>query len=362
MIPLFKVHTPAGVGAVVEAVFASGMIAEGEKVVEFEKAFSDKFGAEHVVIVNSGTSALALAARLLGIAPGDEVVTSPMSCFATFAPFFNAGAKLVWTDVDPTTGNIDAADVARKITSKTKAILAVHWAGQPFDYDAVKAAAGNIPVVCDAAHALGAWYKNRPIAAVGDTVIHSFQAIKHLTTIDGGCLIVRDAETAARARLLRWFGLDRSFKGGSKWEQDIPEAGYKYHCSNVAAAIGLAQMPYIDGILARHRANSARYDREITTPRVEKLRRSTDSVSSCWIYSLLVDDPAAFKAYATERGVAVDVVHVRNDRYSVFRDFADPNLPGLTSFASRLMNIPVGWWLSDDDVTHIVEVVNRWKP
>lgn len=361
MISLFKVHTPPDIGTVVEEVFASGMIAEGDKVVEFERAFGEKFGSSHTVMLNSGTSALAMSARLLGIGPGDEVVTSPMSCFATFAPFHNAGVKLVWADIDPTTGNIDPEDVVRKVTPRTKAVLAVHWAGQPFDYDALKSAAGDVPVVCDAAHALGAEYKGRPIAAVGDMVIFSFQAIKHLTTVDGGALIVRDAETAARARRLRWFGLDRQYKGGSRWEQDIPEAGSKYHMNNVTAAIGLAQLPYVDNILARHRLNGDRYDREIKNPCIEKLRRPGDVLSSCWVYSLLVDDPKGFQAHAMKNGVAADVVHVRNDRYSVFKNFRDGHLPGLDSFSSRLMNVPVGWWLSAEDASRVIEVVNSWR-
>lgn len=364
MIPLFKVHTPPGIGDIVERVFASGVIAEGDKVVEFERAFEKKFGVdgERAVMVNSGTSALALAARLLNIGSGDEVIASPMSCFATFAPFFSAGARLVWADIDPTTGNIDPRDAAKKLRRRTKCILAVHWAGQPIDYDALKMNVGRIPVVCDAAHALGAEYKGRPIAAVGDLVIFSFQAIKHLTTGDGGALIT-DAEAALRARKLRWFGLDRQFKDGSRWEQDITECGYKYHMNNIAAAIGLAQMPHIDDILAKHRANSARYDREINNPRVEKLRRSPGVSSSCWVYSLLVDDPKGFQAHAARCGVAADVVHVRNDRYSVFRYFKDDHdaLPGLASFSSRLMNVPVGWWLSEDDVARVIDTVNTWR-
>lgn len=360
MIPLFKVHTPRDVGAVVEDVFASGMVAEGDKVVEFERRFGEKFGNEHTVMLNSGTSALALAAYLLGIEPGDEVVTSPMSCFATFSPFFQAGAKFVWADVDPTTGNIDPEDVARKVTRRTKAVLAVHWAGQPFDYDRVKIAAGTVPVVCDAAHALGAEYKGRPIAAVGDMVVHSFQAIKHLTTGDGGALMVKDAATATRARRLRWFGLDRQFKAGSRWEQKIPEAGFKYHMNNIAAAIGLAQLPEIDRILAAHRANGDRYDREVANPKVSKLRRDPGVLSSCWVYSLLVDDPKGFQAHALAHGVAADVVHVRNDRYEVFREFKNDHLPGLDVFGSRLMNVPVGWWLSEEDCTQVIAMVNAW--
>jgi dTDP-4-amino-4,6-dideoxygalactose transaminase len=359
MIPLFKVFAPTDIGAVVQRVFDSGVIAEGAQVAEFERAFAEKFGAPNTVMLNSATSALAMASHLLAIGPGDSVLASPMSCFATFAPFFNAGASLAWADVDPTTGNIDPADVARKITPHTKAVLAVHWAGQPFDYDALRAAAGSVPIVADAAHALGAEYKGRPIASIGDMAVFSYQAIKHLTTGDGGALIVQSAELSDRARRLRWFGLDRQFKTRSKWEQDIPECGFKYHMNNIAGAIGLAQLPYVDGILARHRSNSAHLDRKITNSRIEKLRRPDYALSSCWVYSVLVDDPIGFQAHMAAAGVAADVVHVSCDRYSVFAEFK-ADLPGVRAFSSRLMNIPCGWWLTPADLDQIIAAANAW--
>lgn len=240
---------------------------------------------------------------------------------------------------------------------------------------------GRIPIVADAAHALGAEYKGRPIATVGHAVIFSFQAIKHLTTGDGGALALNsspgyecevetvvkgvDAQVVAtRARKLRWFGLDRNYTGGSKWEQDIPECGFKFHANNIAAAIGHAQLDHIDTILWRHRQNSARYDKEITNPRVEKLRRPSNVVSSAWVYSLLVEDPKGFQAHMQGKGIASDVVHMRCDRYSVFKDFAVPagSLPGLDHFGSRLMNVPVGWWLSEDDASRVIDAVNAWRP
>ncbi len=172
--------------------------------------------------------------------------------------------------------------------------------------------------------------------------------------------MVHDAETAARARKLRWFGLDRAFKGGSRWEQDIAECGFKYHMNNIAAAIGLAQMSTIDIVLERHRRNSQYFDERISNTRIEKLARDPQSLSSCWVYSLLVDDPKGFGEYLAKAGIGSDVVHMRNDRYSVFKAFAGASLPGLDAFASRLWNIPVGWWLTKDDRDFIIDTVNKW--
>jgi dTDP-4-amino-4,6-dideoxygalactose transaminase len=361
MIPLFKVHTPRGIGKKLQEVFNSGFLTEGEYSDKFEKEFGNFIGNENTCLVNSCTSALVLASRVIGIQPGDEVITSAMTCMATNEPFYNDGAKLVFADIDPTTGNIDPKDVKNKITSKTKAIVAVHWAGQPFDIGAINRIAKpkGIKVVEDAAHALGATYKGQKIGSHSDFVCFSFQAIKHLTTADGGAIACASPEDAERIRKIRWFGLDRKFKGSSRWQQDITESGFKMHMNNLNAAIGLEQMKTIDKLIRKHKSNGRYYDKKINNDKVVKLRRPRGRVSSHWIYSVLVDDKEGFEQHMKSRGIATDVVHVRNDKYTVFQKFKQDN-PGLDSFESRLMNIPVGWWLTREDRDKIVEAVNDY--
>ena len=358
MIPLFKVHTPENIGQKIQEVFDSGFITEGEYSDKFEKEVSNYLESE-TLLVNSGTSSLSLAYHLCDIQPGDEVITSPMTCTATNCPIVNRGAKIVWADIDPETGNIDPNDVANKVNSKTKAIVAVHWAGQPFDVDAVSNF--GVPVVEDAAHALGAKYKGKMARTVGDFGCFSFQAIKHLTTIDGGALHCKDKSLNDRARKLRWFGLDRNFQGGSKWEQDIPECGYKFHMNNVNAVVGLEQMKSIDFIVNSHKFNGDFYDSNINNPRVRKLTRPKWSESSHWIYSLLVDDKEAFKSHLNKNNIACDVVHIRNDIYSAFNDCKKYDLTGVEKFNNSMLNIPVGWWLTNKELGHIVNVVNEYK-
>ena len=356
--PLFKVHTPENIGQKIQEVFDSGFITEGEYSDKFEKEVSNYLESE-TLLVNSGTSSLSLAYHLCDIQPGDEVITSPMTCTATNCPIVNRGAKIVWADIDPETGNIDPNDVANKVNSKTKAIVAVHWAGQPFDVDAVSNF--GVPVVEDAAHALGAKYKGKMAGTVGDFGCFSFQAIKHLTTIDGGALHCKDKSLNDRARKLRWFGLDRNFQGGSKWEQDIPECGYKFHMNNVNAVVGLEQMKSIDFIVNSHKFNGDFYDSNINNPRVRKLTRPKWSESSHWIYSLLVDDKEAFKSHLNKNNIACDVVHIRNDVYSAFNDCKKYDLTGVEKFNNSMLNIPVGWWLTNKELGHIVNVVNEYK-
>ena len=364
MIPLFKVHTPDGVVETISEVWKSGFVTEGEYSDKFESKFGEYVKNENTSLVNSCTSALSLASRLCGVTAGDEVITTPMTCMATNEPFFNDGAKLVWADIDPTTGNIDPSSVKKLITSKTKAIVGVHWAGQPFDIDAINSIAleAGVKVVEDGAHALGATYRGEAIGTHSDYVCFSFQAIKHITTADGGAICSRLKEDDQRIKSLRWFGLNRKYKG-NKWEQDITESGFKYHMNNTNAAIGLLQMNHVDDIIAAHKRNYYFYNENINNHAVTKMRKDANSESSCWIYTVLVDNREDFQKYLFEKGIASDPVHVRNDRYSVFKEFrkSDELLPGSKYFCDRHINIPVGWWLTESDREYIVRAVNEYR-
>jgi dTDP-4-amino-4,6-dideoxygalactose transaminase len=192
-------------------------------------------------------------------------------------------------------------------------------------------------------------------------VAWSFQAIKHLTTTDGGALLVPQKQFR-RARLLRWYGLDReSGAADYRCEQDITEAGYKYHMSNVTAAQGLGNLPYVRDNISRHRENAEYYNQalrgthDIQTP-------GDDPMCSWWLYTLLVRDPMALRAYLKERGIDASPVHKRNDVHTCFRQSAKStyDLPGVDRFSSRELAIPVGWWVTDDERRHIAQSVLAW--
>ena len=361
MIPLFKVHQPDNIGAKLQEVFDSGFLTEGSYSDQFEKDFSDFIGNPNVCLTNSCTSALDLARHVCDIKRGDEVITTAMTCLATNLPFYQAGAKLVFADVERDTGNIDPQDIEKKITSDTKAIIVVHWAGQPVNIKAISEIADkyNVPVIEDEAHALDSTYEGETIGRHSDFVCFSFQAIKHLTCADGGAIACKNKDDAERIRRLRWFGLDRSIKGIQRWSQDIAEGGYKYHMNNLNAAIGIEQLKNIRELINKHRSNSAYYDKNISNPKIEKLRRDESSESASWIYSLLTEDRENFQSYLSKSGIASDWVHVRNDQYSIFKPFRT-ELPNLDYFESRMINIPVGWWLSQKDLEKIVDSINKF--
>jgi dTDP-4-amino-4,6-dideoxygalactose transaminase len=362
MIPLFKVHHPKGIGDKIENIFRKGSITEGETSDQFERSFSKYIGNPYCTLTNSCTSAITLALRLANIKAGDEVISTPMTCMATNEPIDTIGANIVWSDIDPTTGNISPEDVERKLARhpKVKAIVAVHWAGQPFNINAINKIARKykVKVIEDAAHALDSTYGNKKIGCHSDFVCFSFQAIKHLTTGDGGALFCKRKTDDNRAKLLKWFGLNRKLKG-SKWKQDIKESGYKFHMNNITAAIGLEQMKYIEALTQAHKNNSNFYDQFLDNPKIKKLKRDPKSSSSCWIYSLLCEDRDSLQKHLQRAGIQSDVVHVRNDNYSVFKQFK-LDLEGLNYFNRCLLNIPVGWWLSEKDLEKTVDSINKF--
>jgi dTDP-4-amino-4,6-dideoxygalactose transaminase len=362
MIPLFKVSMSAEAKELVGEVLDSGYIGQGAKVEQFEKQFAELAEAPHEVLtVNSCTSAIDLALHLIGVGPGDEVITTPMTCTASNSAVVTRGSTPVWADVDPTTGLIDPASVHRQLTRKTKAIIAVDWAGEPCDYAELKSY--GVPVIEDAAHALLATIGGQPIARVGgDYVAWSFQAIKHLTTGDGGALLA-PAHQIERARLLRWYGLDRKSSANFRCEQNIREVGYKYHMNDIAAAIGLANLPTAKAVVDRHRHNAAIYAEAFEgfggrgrAPRASKQ-------SSWWLYTLLVDSPQVFVSFMKSEGIEASPVHARNDKHTAFLRVAErrgETLRGVDLFAGHEVAIPVGWWIRDHDVQHIIATVRRW--
>jgi len=356
VIHLFKVRMAPEAKERVAEVLDSGYIGQGPKVEAFEKAFADLVEAPHdVLMVNSCTSAIDLALHLIGVGPGDEVVTTAMTCTATNSPIVLRGATPVWADVYPETGLLDPADVHRVLTKKTKAIVAVDWGGQPCDYKTL--CSYGLPVIEDAAHALLATIEGVPIARAAPDNLYicwSFQAIKHLTTGDGGALFVPKHQVD-RARLLRWYGLDRRSSASFRCEQNIVEVGYKSQSNDIAAAIGLANLPLVKGTVELHREHALTYSKRGIAGR-GSLRGS-----AWWLFTVLVDSPATFIAHMRERGIEASPVHARNDKHTAFRRAAaSRELPGLDWFAAHEVAIPVGWWLTEDEVAIVSDAVIEW--
>lgn len=368
MIPLFKVFLPPNLGASLQEVFDSGFVSEGSYSDLFEKTFGDFLKNNNCSLVNSCTSALTLAYRMADVGPGKVVITTPFTCMATNEPIQTMGADIVWADIEVETGNIcpiSVENLVKKHGEAIAAVVGVHWAGNPFAVQKIRSILDNyglhhVPVIEDAAHALGSKHSDGTIVgATGDYVCFSFQAIKHMTTVDGGAILTNNASSNARIKKLKWFGLDRKFLG-SKWTQDITESGYKFHMNNVNAKIGLEQMKFLEDNIEKHYQNGKFYDENLQNPLVKPLKVNPSAKSSYWIYTVLVDDRQRFQDYLTKNGISSDVVHVRNDKYSVFSKY-QTELPGVDYFCDRHINIPVGWWLTNAERHYIIDTVNAYR-
>jgi len=373
--PLFKVHVPTEQAlSQLRTVFESGFINEGTQVTQLTSALKEVLAAENLILTNSCTSALTMALKLAGVGPGDEVITTPMTCVATNTPIANLGAKIVWADIDPETGMIDPQEIAAKITEKTKAVMAVAWAGTPPNLWMLKkaCAAFNVKLILDAAHAFDAQYEGMPMHLWADYTCYSFQAIKHFTTGDGGALVCLSDADYVRSKAMKWFGLDRDKtkdeKGnwkGQQWDTDVEEAGYKFNMNNVAAAIGLSQIEHVPHIMGTHRCNATLYGELFDNFKpVRPLRRSSGLESSFWVYCMKVDPERSrlsrdelLKALNAE-GIMAGLVHVPNDTYTAFKDSV-VDLPGVREFSNNQFSLPCGWWLTDDDVRHIAKRVKE---
>jgi len=376
MIRLFQVRMAEEAPDEVAKVLRSGYIGEGPKVKEFEDALKKRITPTHtlderfVVATNSATSAEHLAYRLMeGLdddGGADEVLATPLTCTATNWPILANGLKIRWVDVDPLTMNVDLDDLARKITPRTKAISVVHWGGYPVDMERLNEirdeAYGRIGVcpsiIQDCAHAFGSTLYEQELTKWADYSTFSFQAIKHLTCGDGGALVCAHKGDYDRAKLLRWYGIDRDGpRKDFRCEADIPAWGYKFHMNDISATIGLANLSLLDDTLAKHRANAKFYNDELSCRSdVGVLKNEEGFDSAYWLYTIRVEDRDGFMRMMKERGVEVSRVHERNDKHSCVSQYR-ALLPNLEKVSKDMICIPVGWWVTKEEREYIVDCI-----
>jgi dTDP-4-amino-4,6-dideoxygalactose transaminase len=339
-------------------VLYSGQVTEGEPVYEFERRFGDLVEQKNVLSFYSGTAALHTALILAGVSPGDDVVTTAMTAEPSNMAIRHAGAHIVWADVDPRNGNVTGATIEASLTPRTRAILVVHYGGIPAPIASIRLIAEQyrIPVIEDAAHALGARYGGVPIGAHSEFVMYSLQAVKHLNTVDGGMLVCRAADDADRGRLVRWFGIDRHTP---RTVVDVETVGYKYHMNNVTATIGLVQLDHIGAVLGRHIQNGRFFDRALVgIDGLETCAWDAQAEPSYWFYTVLAERRDDLSRALSSRGIENGLVHRRNDLHRVFAG-SRRDLPGLDEFWGRMLHLPCGWWVSSDDRERMGEAIRK---
>ena len=346
-----------------ERTLLSGYIAEGENVKRLTRLVSEFIENPRTVLVNSCTSALTLAFRLAGVGPGTEVITTPLTSVATNAPILGLSAVPVWVDSDPDTGMVDPNDIEHLITERTRAICVLHKEGDPARLSEILPTARKygLKVVEDAAHAFGSRYRGASIGNHGDYICFSFQAIKHMTTGDGGALACKSEEDYLRARKLKWFGVDHDNpEGGNPWLQDVAEWGYKANLNDVAAAIGLENIKHVERLNERFHRNGMLYCELLKdTPGLKLVKRDLKNDHSIfWAYCVIVEDREALIRKLAAEGIAAAQIHPRNDVWSMFAA-SKRDLPNVDYFAARELSLPCGWWVSDEEVERICGVIRQ---
>lgn len=360
MLPLIKTSMPPRdiLMPRLEKVLYSGYIAQGEVVEEFERKFEEYIGGGNTLSLNSGTAALHIALILAGVKEGDEVISTALTAEPTNVAIKMVGAKVRWADVDYNTGNISSIGIEKVINSKTKAIIVVDYAGIPVDVKSIQALSTkyNIPVIEDAAHALGAKYNGKRTGNHFPFTVYSFQAIKHLTTIDGGALQILDNDLYEKGKIIRWFGLDKKL---TRMDNDITCQGYKYHMNNVNATIGLIQLENIENLIHNYIENGKYFDEHLKNIKgVELIKYYSDSEPSYWLYTLKVENRERFIKMMTENSIMASELHKRNDLHTYLNDYPT-ELPNLDLFYSKMVHIPCGWWVADEDREKIVDLIKK---
>jgi dTDP-4-amino-4,6-dideoxygalactose transaminase len=422
-IPLFKVFMSDTVDTPLLTTLHSGYITQGPKVDEFEQRLAKYFGTDRVLTTNSCTAAIHLAFRLLqnpypeaawpGYVAGDEVLTCPLTCTATNWPALANGMALKWVDVDPKTANMDLVDLERKLSPTTKVVIFVHWGGTPIDLDEVDAICDRClerfgfrpKVIEDCAHALGAEYKGKKLGNHGHMCVFSFQAIKHITTVDGGMLTTPDDEYYRRGKLIRWFGIDRTKRSDKqaglkttqsevaaasiaaatakaeeadkakkdfRAEAPIAEWGYKFHMNDVNAVIGIENLKHAERIISACQSNGDFLREELIgdrrVPGIYALDVPAGARSAYWLFTFAFEQPGfvlPFIEFMKSQGIAASQVHTRNDLHPTVAQYAPSEaagtlVPQLEDFAERFVCVPVGWWVTPNDRLRIIAAIREF--
>ena len=382
-INLFKVFMSPTAGEEVVKTLNSGFIGQGEKVEIFESELKKFTTNNKLVTLNSGTSGLHLALNLLkkdkkvysdsedgwiGFTEGDEVLTTALTCTASNFPILANNLKIKWVDIDASTLNMDLDDLERKLSPQTKVIMVVHWGGYPNDIDRLKNIQekayklyGFKPVIIeDAAHSFGSKFNNINIGNHGNMTMFSLQAIKHVTSIDGGILTLPNEELFKRAKLIRWYGIDRdSNRKDFRCETDIEEWGFKFHMNDICATVGIENLKHANSIINKHKNNAKYYDENLkNVNKVTLLTRHENRESAFWIYSMLVEDREKFMQHMKKCNIIVSQVHERNDKHSCVKQYRSA-LPTLDKTIGKIISIPVGWWISEEERKYIVECIKK---
>ena len=365
-VTLFYPYIPKNYLSALKKVFSTRWIGQGPLVDKLEKVFSKRFANKlPSVAVGSGTDALHLAYILADIKKNDEVICPIFTCTATNIPLLYIGAKIKFADIDPKTMNIDIQSIKKLITKKTKAIVFVNYGGLPCDLKELNAIAKKrkIVLIQDAAQSLAAKYENKSIVKYADYTIYSFQAIKQITSGDGGMLVFKDKKKLKKAYRIRWFGIDRLAKQGGTWENDIKEIGFKYQMTDIGASLLLESIKEFKKIWSHRRKLYKIYEKILSKNSsitiMDKKKSGTEH--SNWLFTICLERKDYLQKKLRQNGVETNQVHFRNDRYSIFKRFTKgKKFKNMDLIENRYLVLPLHPKVSIQSAKYICKLINRY--
>lgn len=349
MIPLFKPYMPEELPEI-DSILHSGALAYGKWGREFERRLSEYVGNNQIVATNSFNAAYQVAITTLGLQPNDEVIGSPMTCLASNQPFATQHVKVVWADIEPTTGMLDVEDIKNKITSKTRAILINHFCGYVGYVDEILylAKENGLFVIEDAIEGFGSEYKGNKVGNLGaDATIYSFQTVRLPNTIDGGAISFKDKALYEKAILVRDYGIDRPrFRDEMKEISplcDIAIPGYGATLSEINSYVGCLQMEVIEELLEKQQEQAKKWDLLLDEKGVKPISLVAETKPNYWVYGVLADSKKEFIEEWRGKDFYVSGVHLPNSYYSVFG--RQSVLKGVQEFYNHYVALPCGWWM-----------------
>jgi dTDP-4-amino-4,6-dideoxygalactose transaminase len=353
--------------AALARVIDAGYLGMGEEVRLFEKEIAAALGTErHVVCVATGTAALQLAVSSLGLGDGDEVLVPTITYVASFQAIRATGARPVACDVRPGDIYLDVEDAARRLTSRTRAIMSVHYASGTAGLDAVYDFAGKhgLRVIEDAAHSFGGSHAGRKVGAGGDVVCFSFDGIKNITSGEGGAIVTADAEVARLARDARLLGVEKDtearFSAQRSWLFDVSHQGYRYHMSNLMAAVGRAQLEKIDTFSTRRRELAARYRAAFASLNAVTVLdlNWNEIVPHIFVIRVAAGRRDALSDFLKQRGIETGFHYQPNHLLSYFAD--DGAFPNADKAAGEILSIPLHAALTDSEQAEIIDAITNF--
>ncbi|MFR5770138.1 MAG: UDP-4-amino-4,6-dideoxy-N-acetyl-beta-L-altrosamine transaminase [Roseburia faecis] len=355
--------------AVVE-VLKSDYLTTGPKIAEFEGMVADYVGVKYAVAISNGTSALHAACFAAGIGKGDEVITTPLTFAASANCVLYCGGTPVFADVDPKTYNIDPADIERKITSNTKAIIAVHLAGQPCDMDAIHKIARkhNLLVIEDGAHALGSEYKGKKVGSLSDMTTFSFHPVKPITTGEGGMIVTDNEGFYQKLMLFRSHGITRDenlmTRNDGPWFYQQLDLGFNYRITDIQCALGCSQMKKLDRFLKRRKEIVSRYNKafadceNIVTP-----YQLPDTESGWHLYIIQVKNYDRRKVFEQlrKKGIAVNVHYIPVYMHPYYQEhgYKEVHCKNAEEIYSHILSLPLYPTLKEEEQEYVITTVKQ---